>query len=113
MLFVQFSKYSILIEIHPRMAWIYCRSQRSVEGGVGPVAGVSAAWMPRPSPHGWVYGVSRNRTHPAIPRNAAFAFAFDCALASAGAGRGPADTPIRQAAPGTGTLCRHQLANVT
>ncbi|PII18872.1 hypothetical protein CR919_16035 [Stenotrophomonas sp. LMG 10879] len=27
------------IQIHPRMAWIYCRLQRSVEGGVGPVAG--------------------------------------------------------------------------
>ncbi|EED39748.1 hypothetical protein SSKA14_2766 [Stenotrophomonas sp. SKA14] len=33
------SKYSISMEIHPRMAWIYCRSQKSVEGGVGPVAG--------------------------------------------------------------------------
>ncbi|MBA0272134.1 hypothetical protein D7U77_05730 [Stenotrophomonas maltophilia] len=44
------------------------RSRKTVEGGVGPVAGVSAAWMPRPSPHGRVYGVSRNRTHPAIPR---------------------------------------------
>ncbi|AVJ31799.1 hypothetical protein CLM74_02885 [Stenotrophomonas sp. MYb57] len=70
-------------EKHPRMAWIYCRPRstptksrpchpdrlrRSVEGGVGPVAGVSAAWMPRPSPHGWVYGVPRNRTHPAIPQ---------------------------------------------
>ncbi|MBA0273832.1 hypothetical protein D7U77_14540 [Stenotrophomonas maltophilia] len=54
MLFVQFSKYSISIEIHPRMAWIYYRSQETVEGGVGPVAGVSAAWMPRPSPHGRV-----------------------------------------------------------
>ncbi|MBA0378657.1 hypothetical protein D7U93_05210 [Stenotrophomonas maltophilia] len=28
------------------------RSRETVEGGVGPVAGVSAAWMPRPSPHG-------------------------------------------------------------
>ncbi|MBA0309878.1 hypothetical protein D7Y33_02400 [Stenotrophomonas maltophilia] len=48
-----------------------CRSDRSretVEGGVGPVAGVSAAWMPRPSPQGWVYGVSRNRIRPAIPQ---------------------------------------------
>ncbi|KIS37893.1 hypothetical protein WJ66_04319, partial [Stenotrophomonas maltophilia WJ66] len=39
MLFVQFSKYSISTEIHPRMAWIYDRSQEPVEGGVGPVAG--------------------------------------------------------------------------
>ncbi|PJL05787.1 hypothetical protein B9Y85_08315 [Stenotrophomonas maltophilia] len=58
-----------LNEEHPRIAWIY-RSRRSVEGGVGPVAGVSAAWMPRPSPQGRVYGVPRHRTHPAIPRNA-------------------------------------------
>ncbi|PJL57579.1 hypothetical protein B9Y82_02045 [Stenotrophomonas maltophilia] len=72
MLFDSSSKYSIPMEIHPRMAWIYCRSRRSVEGGVGPVAGVSAAWMPRPSPQGRVYGVPRNRTHPAIPQNARF-----------------------------------------
>ncbi|OWQ75629.1 hypothetical protein CEE63_08120 [Stenotrophomonas maltophilia] len=72
MLFVQFSKYSISIEIHPRMAWIHDRSQDSVEGGVGPVAGVSAAWMPRPSPHGRVYGVSRHRIHPAIPQETSF-----------------------------------------
>ncbi len=61
---------------HPRMAWIcvstkvdtHQQQQKPVEGGVGPVAGVSAAWMPRPSPQGWVYGVPRNRTHPAIPQ---------------------------------------------
>ncbi|QCZ96663.1 hypothetical protein DL544_06545 [Stenotrophomonas sp. pho] len=35
---------------------------------MGPVAGVSAAWMPRPSPQGRVYGVSRNRAHPAFDR---------------------------------------------
>ncbi|AYZ71186.1 hypothetical protein LBG_04545 [Stenotrophomonas maltophilia] len=64
----------IEIEKHPRVAWIYCRSQNSVEGGVGPVAGVSAAWMPRPSPQGWVYGVSRKRIHPAIPQDASFCF---------------------------------------
>ena len=39
MLFVQSSKYSISMKIHPRMAWIYDRSQETVEGGVGPVAG--------------------------------------------------------------------------
>ncbi|REC82508.1 hypothetical protein DXT57_17955 [Stenotrophomonas maltophilia] len=48
------------------------RSRPTVEGGVGPVAGVSAAWMPRPSPQGRVYGVPRNRTHPATPRIARF-----------------------------------------
>ena len=40
------------------------QQQKPVEGGVGPVAGVSAAWMPRPSPQGRVHGVPRNRTHP-------------------------------------------------
>ncbi|MBA0462608.1 hypothetical protein D7Y60_18790 [Stenotrophomonas maltophilia] len=62
MLFVQFSKCSISIEIHPRMAWIYDRSQETVEGGVGPVAGVSAAWargMPRA---GWA-----GRPTPVLP----------------------------------------------
>ncbi|WP_220084396.1 hypothetical protein, partial [Stenotrophomonas maltophilia] len=33
------------------------RSQETVEGGVGPLVGVSAAWMSRPSPQGRVYGV--------------------------------------------------------
>ncbi len=46
--------------------------QEPVEDGVGPVAGVSAAWMPRPSPQGRVYGVPRNRTHPATPQEASF-----------------------------------------
>ncbi|MBA0302823.1 hypothetical protein D7Y36_08140 [Stenotrophomonas maltophilia] len=54
------------------------RSRKSVEGGVGPVAGVSAAWMPRPSPHGRVYGVSRNRTHPAIPQGTSFCCCCCC-----------------------------------
>jgi len=39
MLFVQFSKYSISMKIHPHIAWIYDRSQETVEGAVGPVAG--------------------------------------------------------------------------
>ncbi|ARZ74406.1 hypothetical protein CCR98_09535 [Stenotrophomonas sp. WZN-1] len=60
------------------MAWIYCRSRETVDGGVGPVAGVSAAWMPRPSPHGWVYGVPRNRTHPAYPRIASCCCCSGC-----------------------------------
>ncbi|AVH90427.1 hypothetical protein AL480_06100 [Stenotrophomonas maltophilia] len=74
------------------MAWIH-RSRKSVEGGVGPVAGVSAAWMPRPSPQGRVYGVPRNRTHPAIPRIVGFC----CCFASAGAGRSPAEHPSHAA----------------
>jgi len=31
----------------------YQQPQEPVEGVVGPVAGVRAAWMPRPSPQGW------------------------------------------------------------
>ncbi|EED41365.1 hypothetical protein SSKA14_4391 [Stenotrophomonas sp. SKA14] len=38
MLFDSNSKYSIPVEIHPRMAWIYRRWWKSVEGGMGPVA---------------------------------------------------------------------------
>ncbi|PSD14567.1 hypothetical protein C7E19_11905 [Stenotrophomonas maltophilia] len=38
----------------------------------GVVAGVSAAWMPRPSLHGRIYGVPRNRTHPANPQEPSF-----------------------------------------
>ncbi|PJL65125.1 hypothetical protein B9Y61_14745 [Stenotrophomonas maltophilia] len=72
MLFDSNSKYSIPMEIHPRLAWIYSRSRESVEGGVGPVAGVSAAWMPRPRLQGCTCAVPRNRTHPAIPRIAGF-----------------------------------------
>ncbi|AWH25610.1 hypothetical protein C1932_11150 [Stenotrophomonas sp. YAU14D1_LEIMI4_1] len=48
-----------------------CRSGRSretVEGGAVSDCGVSAAWMPRPSPHGWVNGVPAIRHPPAIPR---------------------------------------------
>ncbi|QGM11234.1 hypothetical protein FEO84_18660 [Stenotrophomonas maltophilia] len=82
MLFDSSSKYSIPMEIHPRMAWIYSRSRESVDGGVGPVAGVSAAWMPRPSPQGRVYGVSRNRTHPAYPQEARFCFGCCCCCCS-------------------------------
>jgi len=50
------------------------RHQKSVSGRVGRHCGVSAAWMPRPSPQGWVYGVPVMPTHPASPSNPAFAF---------------------------------------
>ena len=53
---------------HPRMAWIYCRHRETVEGGEVSDGGVSAAWMPRPSPQGWVYGVPAIRHLPASPR---------------------------------------------
>ncbi len=43
------------------------RSRKSVRGGAVSECGVSAAWMPRPSPHGWVYGVSRTPTPPRQP----------------------------------------------
>ncbi|MBA0334394.1 hypothetical protein D7Y45_20220 [Stenotrophomonas maltophilia] len=39
------------------------RHRKSVEGGVVSDGGVSAAWMPRPSPQGWVYGVPAIRHH--------------------------------------------------
>ncbi len=50
------------------MAWIYCRHRKTVEGGEVSDGGVSAAWMPRPSPQGWVYGVPAIRHLPASPR---------------------------------------------
>ncbi|MBA0252219.1 hypothetical protein D7Y19_12520 [Stenotrophomonas maltophilia] len=49
---------------------------------MGPVAGVSAAWMPRPSPQGRVYGVPRNRTHPAIPQEPRCRCCFGCCRCS-------------------------------
>ena len=90
------------IGCHPRMAWIYASTKvdthqqprEPVEGGVGPVAGVSAAWMPRPSPHGRVYGVPRNRTHPAIPQETCFCFRqLPLPLPLRVPGGSPADTP--------------------
>ena len=45
------------------------RSRKSVRGGRCR-RGVSAAWMPRPSPHGRVHGVPALRHRPANPRNA-------------------------------------------
>ncbi|AVO31763.1 hypothetical protein C6Y55_18440 [Stenotrophomonas maltophilia] len=97
MLFDSNSKYSIPMEIHPRMAWIYCRSREIVEGGVGPVAGVSAAWMPRPSPgghfrDGFTASPATGSTPP-THRKPAFDVASALAVASAGAGRSPADNP--------------------
>ncbi|RTY05189.1 hypothetical protein EKT70_16285 [Stenotrophomonas geniculata] len=49
MLFVQLSKYSISMEIHPRMAWIYwppayCRRRGTV--GLRGVSGMDAATKP-------------------------------------------------------------------
>ncbi len=73
------------------------RLRKPVEGGVGPVAGVSAAWMPRPSPHGGF--TASPATGPAPPSHGkpAFAIAVASALAvdvaSAGAGRSPAEHP--------------------
>ncbi len=58
------------------------RLQEAVEGGVGPVAGVSAAWMPRPSPQGRVYGVPRNRTQPDSPQETSFCCCCCCCSSS-------------------------------
>ncbi len=71
--------------IEPSTARLYKnagRSRKSVEGGVGPVAGVSAAWMPRPSPQGRVYGVPRNRSHPDSPQETSFCCCCCCCSSS-------------------------------
>ncbi len=44
------------------------RHRETVEGGEVSDGGVSAAWMPRPSPQGRVYGVPAIRHLPASPR---------------------------------------------
>ncbi|HEP1208519.1 hypothetical protein D7Y51_15235 [Stenotrophomonas maltophilia] len=44
------------------------RHRETVEGGGLWVCGVSAAWMPRPSPQGRVYGVPANPQSPASPQ---------------------------------------------
>ncbi len=68
-------------------------SRETVEGGVGPVAGVSAAWMPRPSPGGHFRDgfTASPATGPTPPSLRKPAFDVDVALASAGAGRSPAE----------------------
>ncbi|AZR24511.1 hypothetical protein XvhCFBP2543_01410 [Xanthomonas vasicola] len=53
--FQQSSKLSGVVSCFPRTA-----SQLSAEVSL-PIAGPLAAWMPPSSPHGWVYGVSRER----------------------------------------------------
>ncbi len=60
------------------------RSQETVEGGVGQVVGVSAAWMPRPSPHGRVYGVPHNLAHPAYPQGTSFCRCSGCCFGLCG-----------------------------
>jgi len=82
--FVPMSKYSISIDVHPRMARVYQypsnRHRETVEGGAVSDCGVSAAWMPRPSPHGRVYGVPAIRHRPAKPQTtqSRFGFGFGC-----------------------------------
>ncbi|QGL99334.1 hypothetical protein FEO89_00635 [Stenotrophomonas maltophilia] len=44
------------------------RTQKLSEAGRGGFAGVSAAWMPRPSPHGRVHGVPRESIPPGQAR---------------------------------------------
>ena len=90
-----------MIEEHPRMAWIYASTKVDthqqqlgiVEGGAVSDGGVSAAWMPRPSPHGWVYGVPAIRHRPAKPTDSAepaVAVASAVAVAVEVAGQRPA-----------------------
>jgi len=51
---------------------VVVRPPESVWGRAGGVGGVSAAWMPRLSPHGRVYGVPANPTRPAHPQETSF-----------------------------------------
>ncbi|MBA0309421.1 hypothetical protein B9Y85_12440 [Stenotrophomonas maltophilia] len=54
MLFVQFSKYSISIEIHPRMAWIYHQPSSGICRRWGGVGGQDR-WR-----HGWRHRAPRD-----------------------------------------------------
>ncbi|MDR6696592.1 hypothetical protein J2X70_004103, partial [Stenotrophomonas sp. 1337] len=111
-----------LTDIHPRMAWIYCRSRKSVGGGAVSDCGVSAAWargMPRAGwagrptpvlpcaqesaheqaaakPTGTYLRRPRNPTPPRHPTECQLASAVAVASASAGAGRSLAEpsTPL-------------------
>ncbi len=79
------------------------RHRETVEGGAVSDCGVSAAWMPRPRPHGRVYGVPAIRHRPAKPQTTqsrfgfGFGSGFGCcrpaAGTTAGAGRSPANSP--------------------
>ena len=51
---------------------VVVRLPESVWGRAGGVGGVSAAWMPRLSPHGRVHGVPANPTRPAHPQEPSF-----------------------------------------
>ncbi|TPD73116.1 hypothetical protein FJP69_04490 [Stenotrophomonas maltophilia] len=79
MLFVQLSRYSIPMEIHPRMAWIYRPPGNCRRRGGSDCGGVSR--MDAATELTWTYlqRPPRNRTHPAIPQNAAVAFAVEVA----------------------------------
>ncbi len=81
---------STKIDTHQEHSMPFRQIAEPVEGGVGPVAGVSAAWMPRPSPQGRVHGAPRNRTHPAIPQETSCCCCCPGLKAYAGAGRSPA-----------------------
>ncbi len=94
MLFVQLSKYSISMEIHPRMAWIYLRHRKSVgDGGWCGLAGPLAPWMAPSSPHGWVYGVSCQPTPPQPTSKTPRAGCCRCSGFGRCRAAGPADPP--------------------
>ncbi len=52
------------------------RHRATVEGGAVSDCGVSAAWMPRPSPQGRVHGVPAIRHRPAKPQTTQSRFSF-------------------------------------
>jgi hypothetical protein len=73
------------------------RTRKLSEVGRGGLAGVSAAWMPRPSPQGWVHGVPRQ---PTPPRQARLLLQ---AANHEGLSRSPPQTPAASGCP-----LRHQ-----
>ncbi|TIE14131.1 hypothetical protein DI041_02565 [Stenotrophomonas maltophilia] len=72
------------------------RHRETVEGGAVSDCGVSAAWMPRPSPHGRVYGVPAIRHRPAQHTDnpePLWLWLWLLPWLTAGARRSPADPP--------------------
>ena len=78
---------STKVDTHQEQATPFQPIAEPVEGGVGPVAGVSAASMPRPSPHGevtpesWTVGSNgRLGLFPVLYRAQALQFQSDALL---------------------------------
>ena len=89
------------------------RSQKSVEGGVGPVAGAGAPWMARPSLHGRTCSVPRNRTHPAYPQETRFCFGCCCCFGCCSGLCGCRAQPCRPTPYLAAAICFSMSAAVT